>query len=575
MTTWVRTPTPASRPIDVNVPKVVINAANVIHDYAQNCLGLGERTSNWNGARECLKYFRACKAEVKLIVQHGLAGDIPEDIRRMCDEIPKCDANPGSSDDLSTIIAASVTDGYFVDNDKYRDHKENMALPDDIRRFLRTKDSDRHIYYCWMDGRFMPFLTKSMEDAGFLSPWSTEVREACAKLSRTTVATSSSSEESDSRPLTSRRRTDPQPPPSDGALMSVRQWKVVAPTATLWVDPPCKSGGGHLGRSYRDRVPKGTIITRVSPLVDLGADVGVAFQTREGSWVYVYQYYSCVDFRWTSKLLIGSGVFDTPEADNDDLATCITTVGTQSGTHTLGLHHGCRIDIFLNGSIKATGGVALSRLLALEGFCSRREAKSFVELGHVKVDGTVVTDGALVVGICGLAESIPDRSRHYASCQAEMYHKPSARRLLTPAQRWEGCETNHDPRQLRKLLIAGRLDSDSSGLLVYTQDGRVAKTVSDRNSEAVVYWACGRRKGMFIDGRQVGGCEASRIDVNDDALPRLAVIIRSQALARQLQRMLGQCGISYMYLHRTRIGGVRLGDLPAGRWRTLGRNESF
>ncbi|EER09513.1 hypothetical protein Pmar_PMAR016444, partial [Perkinsus marinus ATCC 50983] len=40
---------------------------------------------------------------------------------------------------------------------------------------------------------------------------------------------------------------------------------------------------------------------------------------------------------------------------------------------------------------------------------------------------------------------------HYASCQAEMYHKPSTRRLLTPAQRWEACPTNHDPRQLRKL----------------------------------------------------------------------------------------------------------------------------
>lgn len=50
--------------IDLRVPKVVINAANVIHDYAQNCLGLGEKTSNWNGARECIKYFRACNAEV-------------------------------------------------------------------------------------------------------------------------------------------------------------------------------------------------------------------------------------------------------------------------------------------------------------------------------------------------------------------------------------------------------------------------------------------------------------------------------------------------------------------------------
>ncbi|EER00833.1 hypothetical protein Pmar_PMAR002902 [Perkinsus marinus ATCC 50983] len=120
--------------IDLRVPKVVINAANVIHDYAQNCLGLGEKTSNWNGARECIKYFRACNAEVKLIVQHGLANDIPNDIRRMCDDIPKCDANPGPSDDLSTIIAASIMDGYFVDNDKYRDHKENDSLPDDIKR---------------------------------------------------------------------------------------------------------------------------------------------------------------------------------------------------------------------------------------------------------------------------------------------------------------------------------------------------------------------------------------------------------------------------------------------------------
>ncbi|EER09512.1 Ribosomal large subunit pseudouridine synthase E, putative [Perkinsus marinus ATCC 50983] len=77
-------------------------------------------------------------------------------------------------------------------------------------------------------------------------------------------------------------------------------------------------------------------------------------------------------------------------------------------------------------------------------------------------------------------------------------------------------------------LIAGRLDSDCSGLLVYTQDGRIAKAISDRYSSIPMEYEVALKapctddqmsmlsQGMLIDGKQVEGCEAARINDNDD-----------------------------------------------------------
>lgn len=110
---------------------------------------------------------------------------------------------------------------------------------------------------------------------GFLSPWCAQVRRACSVSVE--KGASSSSEESEPQPVTSRRRIerrvdshgchnarfsrqlDTSEVAPSRPLMSMDKWRVVAATATLWVDPPSRARGGHWGRSYKEKVSKGTI----------------------------------------------------------------------------------------------------------------------------------------------------------------------------------------------------------------------------------------------------------------------------------------------------------------------------
>ncbi|MEA5098011.1 MAG: pseudouridine synthase, partial [Burkholderiaceae bacterium] len=141
------------------------------------------------------------------------------------------------------------------------------------------------------------------------------------------------------------------------------------------------------------------------------------------------------------------------------------------------------------------------------------------------------------------------------------------------------------PKQLRSLVPAGRLDIDSVGLLVLTQDGRVAKHLIGQDSDIekeylvrVKYTKPGRlpdaqlkllNHGLSLDGKAL---QPARVQwQNDDQLR----FVLKEGKKRQIRRMCEAVGLKVVGLKRIRIGKVTLGNLPAGQWRYLRPDEQF
>jgi 23S rRNA pseudouridine2604 synthase len=239
--------------------------------------------------------------------------------------------------------------------------------------------------------------------------------------------------------------------------------------------------------------------------------------------------------------------------------------------------------------------VRISKLMAERGMCSRREADSYIERGWVKVDGVVATLGerATAAQIITLDKNVAsqqstrvtiliNKPMAYVSGQAEDGYTPAVA-LVTAANRarTDRSPIKFDRTQLRGLAVAGRLDIDSTGLLVLTQDGRVARTLIGEDSEIekeyLVRVQGKLRPGgleLLNEGLSLDGKRLKRAHVqwqNDD---QLRFILR-EGKKRQIRRMCELVGLTVLGLKRVRIGRVMLADLPVGQWRYLGQHESF
>ncbi|WP_144160999.1 pseudouridine synthase [Paraburkholderia sp. BCC1885] len=253
----------------------------------------------------------------------------------------------------------------------------------------------------------------------------------------------------------------------------------------------------------------------------------------------------------------------------------------------------------------APGTLRLSKLMSELGLCSRREADEWIENGWVKVDGEVVdTLGSKVrpdqrIEIDPAAQAIQARlvtilihkPVGYVSGQAEDGYQPAVT-LVTPDNRWEG--DNSDIRfsvsHLRRLAPAGRLDIDSTGLLVLTQDGRIAKRLigghSEVEKEYLVRVSWGEMTSEIDKHFPAESLELLRHGLELDDAPlkpakvswqngeQLRFVLR-EGKKRQIRRMCELVGLEVVGLKRVRMGSVPLGALPPGQWRYLAYDESF
>jgi 23S rRNA pseudouridine2604 synthase len=284
-------------------------------------------------------------------------------------------------------------------------------------------------------------------------------------------------------------------------------------------------------------------------------------------------------------------------------------------------------------AVGANGTLRLNKRMAELGLASRREADDWISKGWVKVDGRVAEMGMQVapdvkIEIDKLAKGqqanlvtvLINKPLGLVSGQAEDGHEPAIT-LVQPQNRWaeDNARFFFHASQLRSLVPAGRLDIDSTGLLVLTQDGRVARQLIGEDSVMekeylvrVVYTGVLNTAAATSAAATYGGKiqQLSRIDDEDPVstdvqsvfppeklqLLRHGLSLDGQALKhakvewqnpeqlrfvlhegkkRQIRRMCEQVGLKVVGLKRVRIGNVMLGNLPVGQWRYLAPHERF
>ena len=226
----------------------------------------------------------------------------------------------------------------------------------------------------------------------------------------------------------------------------------------------------------------------------------------------------------------------------------------------------------------------LQKYLALCGVASRRTAEKMIADGLVSVNGSVITEMGVQVDenadeirVSG-KRVMPEAEKHYL-----VYNKPIGE--VTTVHDPEGRPTVMD--RFRdypvRLFPVGRLDYDSEGLLLLTNDGdmmnrmlhpsnevrkgyltRVSNEVSDEEIQRL-------KRGVVIDGRLTSPAEV-RLIRRENLYTDLLITIH-EGRNRQVRKMIDAVGHQVVRLKRVRFGPVLLGDLPSGMWRKLTEDE--
>lgn len=247
----------------------------------------------------------------------------------------------------------------------------------------------------------------------------------------------------------------------------------------------------------------------------------------------------------------------------------------------------------------------LSKRMSELGLCSRREADEWIEKGWVRVDGKIIDTLGAKITAAQHIEVLPNARAAQARQVTIVLHKPvgyvsgqpednypPAVTLITQANHWSGDQAplRFSAAHLRSLAPAGRLDIDSTGLLVLTQDGRIAKQLIGEHSEVEKEYLVRVRFGAHdsdVDrhfpkdrlaqlrhGLSLDGVRLKPADVEWQNGEQLRFILR-EGRKRQIRRMCELVGLEVLALKRVRMGNVVLGALPPGQWRYLCADERF
>ena len=220
------------------------------------------------------------------------------------------------------------------------------------------------------------------------------------------------------------------------------------------------------------------------------------------------------------------------------------------------------------------GGERIAKVIARAGLASRREAEAWIAAGRVAVNGKLVASPALNVGARDRIEvdgqPLPMRER----TRLFLYHKQ--RGLLTTHADPGGRPTIFSvlPKELPRLISVGRLDLNTEGLLLLTNDGGLARALELpatgwlRRYRVRAHGSVAQaqldslRRGITIDGVRYGEIEAT-VDRSQGSNVWLTFAIR-EGKNREVKNVLGHLGLAVNRLIRVSFGPFRLGDLPEG-----------
>ncbi|MCX7182776.1 MAG: pseudouridine synthase [Nitrosomonadaceae bacterium] len=240
--------------------------------------------------------------------------------------------------------------------------------------------------------------------------------------------------------------------------------------------------------------------------------------------------------------------------------------------------------------------IRLSKLMSEQGLCSRREADNYIKRGWVFVDDQRITelgtkiyptqkitlDKAAQAQQIELVTMLINKPIGYVSGQPEKDYKPAISLISKGSYFDEGKSSpRFSPAHLKGLAPAGRLDIDSQGLLILTQDGRIAKQLIGVNSGIEkeylvrVEGALSKKDLALLNhGLSLDGVTLKRAEVSWQNQDQLCFILH-EGKKRQIRRMCELVRLRVTGLKRVRIGQIKLGDLPVGQWRYLQKHEKF
>jgi len=234
--------------------------------------------------------------------------------------------------------------------------------------------------------------------------------------------------------------------------------------------------------------------------------------------------------------------------------------------------------------------VRINKWLALEGVCSRREADALIEQGLIEIDGKRITELGERLLPGQTIKLNAKASRKLESQLSIVLNKPvgfvsgtpepgetPAIRLVTE-DRLTG-QAHAIPGRNNKMAPLGRLDKDSRGLLILSEDGVLAKAVIGPQSEVdkeyvvkVLGEITPEKLGLLRHGLELDGRKLRPAKVNAEGSDTLRFVL-SEGRNRQIRRMCSLVHLRVKDLKRVRVGPVELGGLPEGKWRPLSHKE--
>ena len=227
----------------------------------------------------------------------------------------------------------------------------------------------------------------------------------------------------------------------------------------------------------------------------------------------------------------------------------------------------------------------INSYIASSGLCSRRAAEEYITTGKVKVNGKVVTNLATEINeendavVVNGKKVVPVGRYSYI-----MFHKPKG--CICSVKDDKGRKTVMDylPEfENKRIYPIGRLDYDTEGLLLLTNDGQFANLLTQPSSEVPKTYSlkiegtmteselATMRNGMTIDGIKLKKCQIS-VKEADEKFTKMEVTI-FEGKNRQIHRMFETMGKTVVFLKRIKIGDIRLGGLTRGTYRYLTDKE--
>ncbi len=227
--------------------------------------------------------------------------------------------------------------------------------------------------------------------------------------------------------------------------------------------------------------------------------------------------------------------------------------------------------------------IRLQKHLADCGVASRRKSEELIEMGKVKVNGHVATIGTKVDP---KRDKITVRGKTIVSNNTKMYimlHKPRGFVTTMSDEKGRKCVTDLVKDAPVRLFPVGRLDMNSEGLLIMTNDGEFANKLTHPSyhvnktyrvtvkGEVVDEKIIELKEGIVLDGEKTLPCDCFVAERKPDRT--VLIFIIQEGRNRQIRRMCEAVKLEVMRLKRTEIAGVKLGMLPRGSWRPLNEKE--